>query len=108
EAGPDPIWRIRGYSESAGHHRKIYAAEPARENSLSAGVFSFSRHEGKTQRGRTRLVVINQVGGFHHARGASLFFAGVHVAVEAREITAGDFQPELVPRQEHIAGSPQI
>ena len=81
----------------------MYSVGPVRE---SGSVLMFSRDDGKNQRRRMRLVVINHVGGFDHARGAGLFFARIHVSVEAREIAAGDFQPQLMPRQEHIAGSP--
>ena len=52
-----------------------------------------SRHDGNNQRRGMRLVVINHVRGFDHARGTGLLFAGIQVAVEARKIAAGNFQP---------------
>src|SRR5438552_10658947 len=55
-----------------------------------------------------RLVVINHVRGFDHSRRAGLLFSRVQVAVEAREVAAGNLQPQFVPCEKHIARRPQI
>src|ERR1700704_4348003 len=57
---------------------------------------------------RPELIVINHIRGFDHPRPARLLFPGVEVPVETRKITAGDFQPQLVPGQKHIARRPEI
>src|SRR6476660_7680220 len=67
-----------------------------------------SRHDGQNERGGTRLVMKNDIRRLDHARGAGLLFAGVQVAVEAREIAAGYFQPQFVARKENIARGPQV
>src|SRR6266481_5237341 len=67
-----------------------------------------SRHYWHHQRRRMRLVMINDIRRFDHARGAGLLFAGVQVAIEAREIAAGNFQPQLVAGEENIARGPQV
>ena len=48
------------------------------------------------------LVMVHQVGSLDHACAAFRLLARVQVAVEAGEITAGDFHSQLVPCQEHI------
>ena len=52
--------------------------------------------------------MVDDVGGFHHARGAGLFLSGIEVAIETREIAAGDFEPEFVSREENVASGPKI
>ena len=44
----------------------------------------------------------------HHARSALGRFAGVQVAIEAREVTARDIEAELMAGFEDVARGPQI
>ena len=54
------------------------------------------------------LVVIDGVGGRQHFRGGCLVFTGVEVAVEAREIAAGNFQAQAVAGEKDVASGPEV
>src|SRR5438552_17328474 len=71
-------------------------------------VASWLRYDRQEQCRWMRLIVINHIRRFDHPPRARLRFAGVQVAVEPRTIAAGNFQPELVPGEKHIARRPQI
>src|SRR6266849_6083212 len=114
---PFPIWesvlRSIATKASSWHSPRFMRDEsccaPPPVTSHKSRVTSHkSRHYWHHQRRRMRLVMINDIRRFDHARGAGLLFAGVQVAVEAREIAAGNFEPQLVAREENIARGPQV
>ena len=53
-------------------------------------------------------VVVDPLLGHLHLVVQTVRVAGVEVAVKAREIAAGDLQPDAVPGPEEIAGLPQL
>ena len=48
------------------------------------------------------------VGGLHDSGVAGCALAGVQIAIEAREVAAGDFQANAMAFQEDVAGGPEI
>ena len=55
-----------------------------------------------------RCIVKNRVGGSGPFGGVGGGFAGIQVAVKAREIAAGNFQADAVAGVEDVAGGPKI
>jgi hypothetical protein len=53
-------------------------------------------------------VVVDGIGGFDEGGVSRRGFAGVEVAVEAREVTAGYFEANDVAFEEDVAGGPEI
>src|SRR5581483_4869986 len=71
------------------------------------------RHDGDNQCRRMLRIMVDRVGGGHElpAGVAGLEIASgsrVRVAVEPREITAGNLQPHDVPFLENVAGGPEV
>jgi len=54
------------------------------------------------------FVVVNGVGGFDELRIGGGGFAGVEVAVEAREVARRDFEANAVAFEEDVAGGPEV
>ena len=44
----------------------------------------------------------------HEIRAIARAFSRVQIAIEAREVAAGNFEPDPMPLQKHIAGRPEI
>src|SRR5262245_24145140 len=57
---------------------------------------------------RVARVMEHRLPGRLPARGRGLVFAGVQVAIEAREVAGGDLDPDAVAGQEHVAGGPEV
>ncbi len=55
-----------------------------------------------------RTAVQNRVCGLHEVRIVGAAFAGVQVAIEAREVAAGDFEPDPMALQKDVAGGPEV
>ena len=53
-------------------------------------------------------IVQNCVGGADKPAPRFDFLTGVRISIKSREIAAGNFQPERVPTQKDIAGSPEV
>ena len=53
-------------------------------------------------------VVEDGVGGFHESCVIGGALSGIQVAVEAREVAAGDFKPDAVAFQKDFACGPEI
>ena len=52
--------------------------------------------------------MVDDVGGFNHMRSTRLILTRVQVAIESREVAAGNLEPEFVPCKENVARGPKI
>ena len=53
-------------------------------------------------------VVINGVGGRHEFLPRALCLSSIQIPVEAGKIATGNFQPQNMPFEKHVAGRPQV
>src|SRR5215831_8903277 len=62
------------------------------------------RNYRQHKRRRMLGIVKNRVRGGNKPVPQSDFFAGIEIAIESREVAAGDFQSKRMPAKEYIAG----
>ena len=53
-------------------------------------------------------VVVDGIRSFDPARSTFWIVAGVEIAIEAREIATGDFQPQAMSGKKDVAGGPHV
>jgi len=67
-----------------------------------------SRYYRKYQGGRVSIVVEDGVRGCNPPGGVRRWLPSVKVAIKAREVAAGEFEPEAVAGAEDIARGPKV
>ena len=71
-------------------------------------VRALSRNDGEDQGAGMGGVVVDGVGGLDEVGACGGGLTGVQVAVEAREVAAGDFEADDVALEEDVAGGPEV
>jgi len=75
---------------------------------LSPAPRSRLRDDGQQKSGSVRRIVKDGVGGASPLGGSGRGFARVQIAIETREIAAGNFQADAMACAKNVAGGPEI
>lgn len=75
---------------------------------MSPAPRSRLRDDGQQKSGSVRRIVKDGVGGASPLGGSGRGFARVQIAIETREIAAGNFQADAMACAKNVAGGPEI